>query len=142
MVPKMILKLHTLPKNASGKIDRQELASIARTEARTTKQETGRTSHRLPVTSNELSVQTIWAQVLNIDPDTIGLDDSFFRLGGDSLAAMRVVGEARKLRLDLTVADIFRSRAPPGNDGINAGPQAAFAVSQKAMVAEFAQCLR
>ncbi len=47
-------------------------------------------------------------EVLNIDLASIGLDDDFFQLGGDSIAAMRVVGEARKLRVVLSVAAIFR----------------------------------
>ncbi len=37
------------------------------------------------------------------------MDDGFFQIGGDSLAAMKVVSEARKAAgLTLTVADIFR----------------------------------
>ncbi|KAL7771441.1 hypothetical protein CFE70_001384 [Pyrenophora teres f. teres 0-1] len=47
--------------------------------------------------------------VLAIAPDSIGLDDSFFRLGGDSIAAMKLVGEARRAGIQLTVADLFRN---------------------------------
>ncbi|KAL7780540.1 hypothetical protein CFE70_010564 [Pyrenophora teres f. teres 0-1] len=47
--------------------------------------------------------------VLAIDADSIGLDDSFFRLGGDSIAAMKLVGEARRAGIHLTVADLFRN---------------------------------
>lgn len=54
-------------------------------------------------------MQAIWAQILGISPDRVGLDDSFIRLGGDSIAAMKVVGEARKHNgLDMTVADLLR----------------------------------
>lgn len=53
-------------------------------------------------------MQQLWAQVLGIAADSIGLDDSFFRLGGDSIAAMKLVGEARKHSMQLSVADLFR----------------------------------
>ncbi|KAK1913072.1 hypothetical protein P3342_005008 [Pyrenophora teres f. teres] len=39
---------------------------------------------------------------------SIGLDDSFFQLGGDSIAAIKLVGEARTAGINLTVADLFR----------------------------------
>ncbi|PZD23981.1 EntF, Non-ribosomal peptide synthetase modules protein, partial [Pyrenophora tritici-repentis] len=50
----------------------------------------------------------LWARVLDIDADSIGLDDSFFRLGGDSIAAMRLVAEARQEAIHLTVAGVFQ----------------------------------
>ncbi|KAK1914241.1 hypothetical protein P3342_007487 [Pyrenophora teres f. teres] len=55
------------------------------------------------------TMQQLWAGVLAIDADSIGLDDSFFRLGGDSIAAMKLVGEARRAGIHLTVADLFRN---------------------------------
>ncbi|KAJ5535135.1 hypothetical protein N7527_001389 [Penicillium freii] len=45
--------------------------------------------------------------VLAIDPALVGLEDSFFRLGGDSIGAMRVVSE-EKADIELTVSQIFQ----------------------------------
>jgi aryl carrier-like protein len=59
-------------------------------------------------TEAERTLQRLWARVLNIEAGSIGLDDSFFRLGGDSIAAMKLVAEARKEGLQLAVADVFR----------------------------------
>lgn len=53
-------------------------------------------------------MQKISSQVLKIQPATIGLDDSCFQLSSDSLAAMKVVDEMRKIGFQLVVADIFR----------------------------------
>jgi acyl transferase domain-containing protein/acyl-CoA synthetase (AMP-forming)/AMP-acid ligase II/NADPH:quinone reductase-like Zn-dependent oxidoreductase/acyl carrier protein len=39
---------------------------------------------------NAEAIRQIWAEVLNRDPASIGLDDSFFALGGDSLMAVDV----------------------------------------------------
>ncbi|RYP48218.1 hypothetical protein DL769_011228 [Monosporascus sp. CRB-8-3] len=38
-----------------------------------------------PSTDLERELQAIWPRILNITPDTIGIHDSFFRLGGDSI---------------------------------------------------------
>ncbi|RDH30162.1 hypothetical protein BDQ94DRAFT_173144 [Aspergillus welwitschiae] len=72
------------------------------------RQRTTLESLRQPTTETERQMQRIWAQVLNLNQASIGLDYSFFQLGGDSIAAMEVVTEARKLGLKLAVSDIFR----------------------------------
>ncbi|KAI0569884.1 PP-binding domain-containing protein, partial [Pyrenophora tritici-repentis] len=63
---------------------------------------------RQPSTEAEQTMQQLWARVLSIEADSIGLDDSFLHLGGDSIAAMKLVGEARRAGLQLSVADVFR----------------------------------
>ncbi|KAL7771436.1 hypothetical protein CFE70_001379 [Pyrenophora teres f. teres 0-1] len=96
----------------SGKTDRKVLREIG---ASFTPQQLAnvRTSRqgqkRQPTTPAERAMQQLWAGVLAIAPDSIGLDDSFFRLGGDSIAAMKLVGEARRAGIQLTVADLFRN---------------------------------
>jgi aryl carrier-like protein len=67
----------------------------------------GQVTKRQLTCDTEKRIQRIWAQVLNIDPASIGLDDSFFQLRGDSITAMKVVGETRKVAIDVSVADIF-----------------------------------
>ncbi|TPX19125.1 uncharacterized protein E0L32_011198 [Thyridium curvatum] len=56
-------------------------------------------------------LRTLWSRVLRLDEKDIGLGDSFFRLGGDSIAAMKLVSEARLERLELTVAQVFANRS-------------------------------
>ena len=63
---------------------------------------------RQPRSKLERQIQKTWACVLGVEEAIIGLDDNFFQLGGDSIAAMKVVAEARKAGVGLTVADIFR----------------------------------
>jgi aryl carrier-like protein len=45
--------------------------------------------------------------VLDITLESIGLDDSFLHLGGDSILAMKLVNEAHKQGLQFTAADVF-----------------------------------
>ena len=60
-----------------------------------------------PLSEEQLSIQKTWAAVLNIQASNIGLDDSFFHLGGDSVAAIKVVSELRRVGIQLAVADIL-----------------------------------
>ena len=56
----------------------------------------------------EFRLQALWSSVLALDLDNIKPDDSFLRLGGDSIAAMKLVGTAREQGLLLSAADVFR----------------------------------
>ncbi|EFQ91494.1 hypothetical protein PTT_11654 [Pyrenophora teres f. teres 0-1] len=111
MVPTVFFTLLEFPTTTSGKTDRKRLQEIGASitaqqlaEIRTSSQG----PKRQPSTEAERTMQQLWARVLGIEPDSIGLDDSFFRLGGDSITAMKLVGEARRAELRLSVADIFR----------------------------------
>lgn len=99
------------PMTTTGKISRRALhdlhASLSLEEliSRDALRVSGNT---LPSTDAERRLRDLWAEVLTINPATVSADDSFFRIGGDSLGAMRLVGAARKRSIALTVADIFK----------------------------------
>ncbi|KAK1914244.1 hypothetical protein P3342_007490 [Pyrenophora teres f. teres] len=112
MVPAVFIPILTLPVTWSKKIDRKRLREVGSTFSGRELAELQATTQglkRQPSTENEKALQQLWAGVLAIDADSIGLDDSFFRLGGDSIAAMKLVGEARRAGIHLTVADLFRN---------------------------------
>ncbi|MEV6774434.1 amino acid adenylation domain-containing protein [Nocardia sp. NPDC051030] len=97
LVP-VIVVLDELPMLVNGKVDRGALPapSIARTE------------YRPPVTAAEQAVATAFTQVLDLD--RAGLDDDFFALGGNSLAAARVMS-----RLDgVALRDLFEAPTVAG----------------------------
>ena len=113
MVPTVFFSMRELPMTATGKTDRKRLREIGGSfsvqklaEMRTE----GRGIKRQPTTEVERQIQRIWAQVLNIDPATIGLDDSFFQLGGDSITAMQVSSAARSLSIHIRAGDILRKK--------------------------------
>ena len=101
MIPRLITILDEMPINENGKVDRKALSNKRQMD-------TSRGPVRQPTTGSERQIQAIWAVVLNVDPTAIGVDDSFFQLGGNSIAAMKVVAEAREVGLQIAVADIFR----------------------------------
>ncbi|KAH7323159.1 hypothetical protein B0I35DRAFT_477044 [Stachybotrys elegans] len=111
MVPSLIVPISSLPRTVSGKMDRRVLRQIAAALPPSDIEKMRydmQGEKRSPRTEKERKIRDLWSLVLDVEAETIGLDDSFFRLGGDSIAAMKVVGEARKIGLELAVADLFR----------------------------------
>lgn len=109
MVPSVFFAVTALPMTSNGKLNRGKLREIgASFSARLLAEARTRGPKRQPTSSAEQHIQAIWARILDMEPGKIGLDDSFFRLGGDSIAAMRVVREAREVGIELSVANIFR----------------------------------
>ncbi|KKK25307.1 hypothetical protein AOCH_002968 [Aspergillus ochraceoroseus] len=51
----------------------------------------------------------LWSITLGLPPNPVKHHDSFFKLGGDSITAMKLVGLAREEGVMLTVADVFKN---------------------------------
>ncbi len=80
MIPASVTVLDALPSTPNGKLDRAALPDPdGVVEA---------VPAEPAVTEAERLVSAVWAEVLGVD--AVGVDDSFFRLGGNSLAAVRV----------------------------------------------------
>ncbi|PNP49913.1 hypothetical protein THARTR1_09443 [Trichoderma harzianum] len=110
MVPTVLFALNNMPKNSSGKTDRQKLRQIGAsfTNKQLAEMQTATNEPKQPARSQkERQIQEIWAKTLGIDAESIGLDDSFVHLGGNSITAMKVSGEARKNGIELRITDIF-----------------------------------
>ncbi|KAL4874539.1 hypothetical protein BJY04DRAFT_224919 [Aspergillus karnatakaensis] len=112
MIPSVFISMHNIPRNTSMKIDRKTLrtlgANLTRDQLATYSFVQG--DKRAPQTALEKRLQECWASVLKISPESIGADDSFFRIGGDSIGAMQLVAAARKIGLSITVGDIFQNQ--------------------------------
>lgn len=67
---------------------------------------------RVSATSRkQRKLRGLWSRVLRIPEEEIGLNDSFFLRGGDSIAAMKLVSEARLEGVKLSVVQIFQKRS-------------------------------
>ncbi|GAB1200474.1 hypothetical protein APSETT444_009847 [Aspergillus pseudonomiae] len=107
--PILFIPLKTMPTDSLGKADRNLLSrmvdSLSDTQLQTYSLATA--GKRPPKTEMELTLASLWANVLMIDRESIGADDSFFALGGDSIVAMKLVSLARASKIFVSVADIF-----------------------------------
>jgi amino acid adenylation domain-containing protein len=108
MVPSMYITMRKMPQLPSGKLDRKVLRQVAAElpEAQLVRYSLAAEDKRAPSTPMEKQLQALWTEVLGVTE--IGADDSFFRLGGDSITAMRLVTAAHAVGIPLSVALIFR----------------------------------
>ncbi len=101
MVPTSVVLLDRLPLSPNGKLDAQALPAPSPERPELS------SAYAPPVTPLEKSLVAAWKRVLLID--TIGIDDSFLELGGDSLSLARVRRAIAPLTPQkLTMADLFR----------------------------------
>ncbi|WP_156763294.1 condensation domain-containing protein, partial [Mycobacterium scrofulaceum] len=96
MVPAAIVAVDTLPITVNGKLDTRALPAPDYVDG---------DRYRAPTTPVEEILATIYAEILGVDH--IGIDDSFFDLGGDSILSMQVVARARAAGLACRPRDIF-----------------------------------
>jgi len=89
MVPAAIIGLDRFPLTPNGKVDRKGLPAPARVNSEAS---SASATYR---DSLDLQLIKLWEKVLNVRP--IGLQDNFFDLGGNSLGAVRLFSEMRKL---------------------------------------------
>ncbi|MGW4775018.1 condensation domain-containing protein, partial [Nocardia sp. NPDC004278] len=104
MVPATVLVLDTLPVTESGKLDRAALPVPDFSSARA--------EFRAPVTDVEKTLAGLFAEVLGID--TVGLDDSFFALGGDSIMSIQLVTRARAAGVVFSTREVFERKTVAG----------------------------
>jgi acyl carrier protein len=105
MVPTEVALLASLPTTSSGKVNRMALATVAARAPQTASNTA--TAHGSAPLGCEDAVLAIWRDVLQ--RNEIGLHDSFFDLGGDSMLLLRVAGRlARQLGREVRINDLFR----------------------------------
>ncbi len=82
-VPAKLVYLPSMPLLASGKIDRQRLGSPGRQRPDLA------SGYVAPTSTLETQLASLWGDILDVEP--IGIYDSFFDLGGDSLRMARLL---------------------------------------------------
>ncbi|UNO41481.1 non-ribosomal peptide synthetase [Streptomyces sp. MST-110588] len=101
MVPAALVVLDALPLTDNGKVDRKALPAPEPV--------TAAASGARPQTRTEILVAGIFAELLGLEEESVGLEDNFFALGGDSILSIQLVSRVRRAGLPLTSKDVFRT---------------------------------
>ncbi|MGK8557094.1 amino acid adenylation domain-containing protein [Nocardia gipuzkoensis] len=101
MVPQSIMLLDEVPLSPVGKLDRAKLPEPVFTATK---------GYRAPSTPTETALCAAFAEVLGTG--SVGADDGFFELGGNSLLATKVVAHLRERGIDLPVQLMFGDATP------------------------------
>jgi acyl carrier protein len=99
MMPGVFMRLPGLPVNVNGKLDYAALPNpeIPKSDA-----------YVPPVNELEVRMVGIWADVLKLDKDKIGLNDDFFSLGGNSLKVVQLSQQIEAaFNRPVAVAELF-----------------------------------
>jgi len=100
MMPSDFRMVECMPLTPSGKIDRARLPSISSRPIQ-------KTRSAEPRTEKEQLLAAIWQELLGTK--SVGIDDSFFDIGGNSLLSVRCVTLARNAGVNLTVGQLHRT---------------------------------
>ncbi|WP_312033990.1 non-ribosomal peptide synthase/polyketide synthase [Rhodococcus sp. 3A] len=102
MIPAHVVHLDALPLSVNGKLDRTALPAPVRSAA---------ADYQAPRTAAERAVVTVFENVLGVVG--VGVDDSFFDLGGNSLIATRVASAlGAELGTDFPLQWMFADPTP------------------------------
>lgn len=104
MLPSTIIYLEQFPLTTNGKLDRSALPYP----------KIGNIGNNYiePRTKLEQELCQIYAEVLGLKPESVGIEDDFFKLGGNSILAINLVNKIRsKLNYNITLFDIFAKKS-------------------------------
>jgi non-ribosomal peptide synthase protein (TIGR01720 family) len=99
MVPSVVVVVDALPLTVNGKVDRRALPALP------TAADTVTVHSRGPLTPAEEALCALCAEILG--RQSVGTNDNFFDIGGDSISFIRLVSRARGIGLVLNVRDVF-----------------------------------
>ena len=99
MVPTAFVALDSLPLTPNGKVDRRALPEPVFGDT---------SAYQAPTTGQQEILCSLFAKTLGLP--LVGLDDSFFDLGGQSLQAMRLISAINSgLNVELSITDLFEA---------------------------------
>jgi amino acid adenylation domain-containing protein/non-ribosomal peptide synthase protein (TIGR01720 family) len=99
MVPSAVHVVAAFPLTPNGKLDRNALVKLQPLQSEALSDYAG------PLTESEWQLLQIWREALQVD--SVGIDDNFFDLGGDSILILQVVAAARAANVHFSIRDLY-----------------------------------
>ncbi|WP_121642680.1 non-ribosomal peptide synthetase [Bacillus vallismortis] len=97
MVPAHLIPLENMPLTLNGKLDKNALPAPSNVLSR---------PYTAPVNDIQKTMASIWEDVLSMSQ--VGIHDSFFELGGDSIKALQVAARLAAEGWSMTIRNLFR----------------------------------
>ncbi|WP_312394283.1 non-ribosomal peptide synthetase [Chryseobacterium sp.] len=99
MIPSKFIEIDNFPLTANGKVDKYILKNLEI-------QEEKRKNFTAPKTETQQQLALVFSEVLKMK--VIGIDDNFFKFGGNSILAYKLISKIRKeLQYPLQTSDLF-----------------------------------
>jgi amino acid adenylation domain-containing protein len=100
MIPRFFVPLDKIPITPNGKVDRKKLPEPGFRPGE---------AYVAPETETEEKLAAVWAEVLGIDKEVVGVESGFFELGGHSLSLIKMkAGIKEAFNMDIPVARLFQ----------------------------------
>ena len=100
MMPAHFVALNAMPVNANGKLDRLSLKEPETAQFAS--------DYAAPTNAMEERLCSVMAEVLGID--RVGINDDFFRIGGDSISCMSLITQLNEPKISVRM--LYRHRTP------------------------------
>ncbi|MDR1057744.1 MAG: amino acid adenylation domain-containing protein [Coxiellaceae bacterium] len=101
MIPNIFVYLQKFPLTVNGKVDRKALPEP---------ELVSQIKYVAPKNELEEKLCKIYAQVLNLPIEYVGITNNFFDMGGDSISSIQIVSKIRQqLNLSVSIRDIFNN---------------------------------
>ncbi|MCV9927835.1 amino acid adenylation domain-containing protein [Flavobacterium sp. LS1R49] len=100
MLPGYYIQLDVMPLTSNGKIDRKSLPEVRA-------EDLIKTEYIAPRTAEEKVLAGVWSEVLKYEE--IGIKDSFYNLGGDSIKSILIVSRLKQRGFLIKVDQILRN---------------------------------
>ncbi|WP_343914921.1 amino acid adenylation domain-containing protein [Aquimarina litoralis] len=101
MVPTHYIQLEEIPVTVNGKVDKKQLTDMAGTNL------SSGIKYIAPRNKEEAVLVSVWESVLKRNP--IGVKDSFYNLGGDSIKSIQVASRLKQQGYSLKIEHILRN---------------------------------
>ncbi|WP_430412121.1 amino acid adenylation domain-containing protein [Kordia sp.] len=100
MIPNHCIQISEIPMTINGKVKLSELPNISNQKA---------ANYEQPISTTEIELTKVFANILDQNPETIGVTSDFFDLGGQSLKAVTLSARIYEVfKVDISLHEIFK----------------------------------